>query len=166
MIIPTIIMAIIAISLLALGYNRGTGEHIAGIKSGLTVFISIFPLLLFSLIVAGMIQVLLPGEFISKWVGTESGMRGILIGTLAGSLAPGGPYVSMPIALGLLRSGASIGTTIAFITGWSLWAFIRLPLEIGIMGWKFAFVRLACTFLFPPIAGIIAQIFFSGIKLT
>jgi hypothetical protein len=37
-------------------------------------------------------------------------------------------------------------------------------MEIGILGWKFTLVRLACTFFFPPIAGIIAQIAFSGVK--
>jgi hypothetical protein len=53
---------------------------------------------------------------------------------------------------------------VAYITAWSLWAISRLPMEIGIMGWKFTLVRLACTFFFPPIAGLIAQTFFAGIK--
>lgn len=166
MIIPTLIMATIAVILLVLGYQRGNGEHIIGVKSGIKVLIEIFPLLIFSLIVAGMIQILLPKELLSKWVGTESGMRGILIGAFAGSLTPGGPYVTLPIVSGLLRSGASVGTTVAFLTGWSLWAFSRLPIEMGIVGWKFALVRLASTFIFPPLAGLIAQLFFSGTRLT
>lgn len=119
--------------------------------------IEILPLLVFAFIVAGMVQVLLPKELLAKWIGTESGLRGILIGTAAGACAPGGPYVSLPIAAGLLRSGASIGTMVAFLTGWSLWAVVRLPMEIGIMGWKFTLIRLASVFFFPPIAGLIAQ---------
>jgi hypothetical protein len=55
-----------------------------------------------------------------------------------------------------------MGTAVAFVTGWSLWAVARLPMEVGIMGWKFTAIRLASTFLFPPIAGIIAHLFFSG----
>jgi uncharacterized membrane protein YraQ (UPF0718 family) len=112
-----------------------------------------------------MVQILMPHDLISKWVGAESGMRGILIGTVAGGLSPGGPYVSLPIAVGLLRSGAGVGTMVAFLTGWSLWAIARLPMEVGILGWKFTFIRLASTFIFPPIAGWIANIFFSGSKL-
>ena len=165
MVIPTLIMATIAVILLILGYQRGNGEHITGVKSGVTVLIEIFPLLIFSFIVAGMVQILLPKELLSKWVGAESGMRGIFIGAFAGSLTPGGPYVILPLASGLLRSGASVGTTVAFLTGWSLWALSRLPLEIGIMGWKFALVRIASTFIFPPIAGLLAQTFFSGTRL-
>ena len=33
MLIPTIIMAILALSLLYLGYQRGNGEHLVGLKS-------------------------------------------------------------------------------------------------------------------------------------
>jgi uncharacterized membrane protein YraQ (UPF0718 family) len=97
-------------------------------------------------------------------VGGESGIRGILIGTVAGAITPGGPYVSMPIAAGLLRAGAGMGTMVAFLTAWSIWAVARLPLEVGIMGWKFTGIRIACSFFFPPVAGFLAQIFFSGVK--
>jgi len=57
-----------------------------------------------------------------------------------------------------------VGTLVAFLTAWSLWAVARLPMEIGILGWKFTLIRLACTFFFPPIAGFIAQLAFSGVK--
>jgi hypothetical protein len=55
---------------------------------------------------------------------------------------------------------------VAFMTGWSLWAVSRLPLEIGMMGWQFTAIRLACTFFFPPIAGLIANLFFSRVSLA
>ncbi|MBU0567305.1 permease [bacterium] len=166
MLIPTIIMGALAAILFFIGYSKGEGQHILGMKSALKMTIEILPLLAFAFIVAGMIQVLLPGQLISKWVGAESGVRGILIGTVAGGLSPGGPFVSLPVALGLLRAGASVGTMVAFLTGWSLWAFSRLPMEIGILGWKFTAIRLASTFFFPPIAGLIAQVFFGEAKLN
>jgi uncharacterized membrane protein YraQ (UPF0718 family) len=163
MLIPTIIMGVITVILLIIGYQKG-GMHITGLKSALEMIIQIFPLLILSFVTAGMVQVLLPSELLSQWIGTESGLKGILIGTVAGGLSPGGPYVSLPIAAGLLSAGASIGTMVAFLTSWSLWAVSRLPMEIGILGWKFTLIRLASTFLFPPIAGLIAQTFFSNLK--
>ena len=166
MLIPTIIMGVIAIALLILGYQRGGGEHILGLKSAGTILLQIVPLLIFSFIIAGMIQILVPTEIISKWVGTESGFRGILVGTVVGGFMPGGPFVSLPIAAGLLRTGASIGTMVAFMTGWSILAVTRLPMEIGIMGWQFTLIRVACTFFFPPIAGLLANLFFSRINIT
>ena len=164
MLIPTLIMALLAVILLIIGYSKGEGQHIVGLKSAMKMTVDILPMLIFAFIMAGMIQALLPQELLSKWIGEESGIRGILIGTVAGGITPGGPYVSLPLAAGFLRAGAGIGTMVAFLTAWSLWAVSRLPMEIGVMGWKFTFIRLACTFFFPPIAGFLAQMFFSGYK--
>lgn len=159
---PTIFMGVLALIFVYMGYTKGGGQHINGMKAAFVMTYEIVPLLIFAFIVAGMIQVLLPPQMISKWVGVESGMRGILIGTIAGGFTPGGPFVSLPIAAGLFRSGASMGTMVAFLTGWSLWGINRLPMEVGILGWKLTAVRLASTFFFPPIAGLIAQVLFKN----
>jgi hypothetical protein len=161
MLFPTITMGLIAGILILIAYLRGGGEHIIGLRKAGNMTIQILPLLACAFTVAGMAQVLIPHDILVKWVGAESGMRGIMIGTIAGGFAPGGPYVSLPIAAGLLRAGASVGTMVAFLTGWSLWAVGRLPMEVGIMGWRFTLIRLACTFFFPPMAGILANRFFS-----
>ena len=166
MLIPTIIMGVIAVALLYIAYQRGGGEHVVGLKSAGNLLVQILPLLIFAFIVAGMIRVLIPQELIAKWVGAESGFRGILIGSVLGGIMPGGPYVSMPIIAGLLRTGAGIGTMVALITSWSLIAIARLPMEIGILGWKFSLIRLACVFFFPPIAGLIASKLFSSVEVV
>ena len=160
MLLPTIFMGLVALALILVGYYRGSGEHIIGLRASWRMIIEILPLLIFALLVAGMIQALLPQEQISRWIGGESGWRGLMVGTLAGAIAPGGPYVSLPVAAGLLRSGAAVGTMVAFLTGWSLWAIGRLPLEVGILGWRLTLIRLASTFFFPPIAGWLAQTVF------
>lgn len=166
MFIPTIIMAVLAVVLLYLGYQKGNGQHITGLKTALNLTGTTLPLLIFAFIVAGMVQAMVSAELISKWVGAESGWRGIFIGTVVGGFAPGGPYVSLPIAAGLLKSGAGIGTMVAFMTGWSLWAVGRLPMEVGILGWQLTLIRLASTFFFPPIAGLIANYIAQAAKLN
>lgn len=158
------VMAALAIALVAIGYFRGEGQHLAGLKSGLQMTAQILPLLIFAFIMAGMVQVLLPQELLSRWVGAESGLRGIFLGTIAGALTPGGPYVSLPIVAGLLKAGAGTGTMVAFLTAWSLIAVGRLPMEFGVLGWKFTAVRLACTFFFAPIAGVLARVLFPGVR--
>jgi uncharacterized membrane protein YraQ (UPF0718 family) len=166
MLIPTIIMGVIAVIILFVAYQKGGGEHILGLKSAGNLLIRIIPLLIFAMIVAGTIPLLIPSGALLRWVGAESGWRGILIGTVVGGCLPGGPYVTLPLAAGLLKVGAGIGTMVALVTAWSLLAFMRMPLEIGMMGWKFALIRLACTFFFPPIAGLIANRFFSGANVS
>jgi uncharacterized membrane protein YraQ (UPF0718 family) len=165
MLIPTIIMAVIAIVLLVIAYSRGDGTHILALKSGASILLEVLPLLIFAFIIAGTIQHLLSPELISRWVGAESGLRGVVMGTLAGGFMPGGPVTSLPVAAAIYKSGAGIGTMVAFLTSWSLWAFARLPLEIGIMGFKFTAIRLACTFFMPFIAGLLAHWFFSNVKV-
>jgi hypothetical protein len=49
---------------------------------------------------------------------------------------------------------------VAFLTGWSLWAVARIPMEVGILGWKLTLARVASTLVFPPIAGLIASVLF------
>lgn len=164
MLIPTIIMGVIAVALIFISYQKGV--HIQGLKTSGNMLVQLLPLLIFAMIIAGMIQQLMPHELISRWVGEESGFRGLLIGSVLGGLMPGGPMTSLPIAAGMLRLGASVGTMVAFLTGWSLLAISRVPLEVGLLGWKFALIRLACVFFFPPVAGLIANKLFTGVKVV
>jgi uncharacterized membrane protein YraQ (UPF0718 family) len=165
MLIPILVMAVLAVILLLIAVRQGSGAHLTGLKSAWRMTIEVLPLLLLAFVVAGLIQALLSKDVIARWVGAESGLRGIIIGTVAGGLAPGGPYVSLPIVAGLIKSGAGIGTMVAFLTGWSLWAVSRLPMEVGILGWKFTLIRLASVFVFPPVAGLLAQWIFGGVEL-
>ena len=38
----------------------------------------------------------------------------------------------------------------------------RLPMEVGILGWKFTLIRLGSTFILPVIGGLIAQALFAS----
>ncbi len=158
MLIPTLIMGLLALVLVIVGYTvHGAPVCGKGLRSAGIMTVEVLPMLLFAFVVAGMITELLPREQLARWVGEQSGIRGILIGTVAGGLSPGGPYVSLPLAVALLKSGAGVGTMVAYLTGWSLWAIARLPMEVGILGWKITLIRLASTFFFPPLAGLLAQ---------
>ena len=155
---PTIIMGVIALILLAIGYQRGQGQHLVGLRVALTTTLQVMPLLIFAFIVAGMAQALVPKELLSRWIGAESGARGILVGSLVGGLTPGGPYVSLPIAAGLFGSGASVGTVVAYMTGWSIWSVSNLPMYVGFLGWRVTLIRVISTLLFPPLAGALANL--------
>lgn len=60
MFIPTLIMGALAAIFLFVGYHKGQGQHIAGIRLALNMVLEILPLLIFAFILAGMIQVLVP----------------------------------------------------------------------------------------------------------
>jgi uncharacterized membrane protein YraQ (UPF0718 family) len=157
MLASTIVLGIVAAVLVAIGYARGGGLPAQGLRIAWHLTWEIAPMIVFAMVIAGMVQVLVPRELISRLVGGQSGFRGIMIGTAAGALSPGGPYINIPLVGALLNAGASMGTTVAFLTAWSLISLSRLPMEVGILGWRFAGVRRAVSFFFPPIAGVLAQ---------
>lgn len=166
LIVPTSVMLALAFVLVVIGYMRGEGQHIQGVKNGVAMIGPILPLIVLAFIVSGMIQALVPRDFIVHWIGEGSGFRGIMVGAVAGAATPGGPFISFPIAAGLLRAGGCIGPIVAYLTGWLLLAVTRLPLEVGILGWKLTFARVACSFFVPPIAGLIAQSLFGCSEWT
>jgi len=156
----TLVMFGLLVIAIVIAYFKGDNAHVEGLKIGGKMIVRMAPLLIIAFLMAGFIETLIPREFIGKWMGADSGWKGLFVATLAGGLTPGGPYVCFPIIAGLWKGGAAIGPLVAFLTGWSLLAVGRLPYEIGIIGTKFALVRIASTIIFPPIAGWIAQTVF------
>ena len=152
-----ITMTVFTLMLLITGYFIDSSLPLKGIKSGSGYFIKILPIFVLAFFVAGMIQVLVPNEFVIKWMGDETGFRGIFIGSVAGAVTPGGPFVSFPIAASIYKSGAGIGPMVAYITAWCLLSVTRIPYEMAFVGVKFTVIRVASCLLFPWIAGIIAQ---------
>ena len=110
------------------------------------------------MLAAGVVEVLIPREWIRESLGDQSGLRGILLGAAAGAITPAGPFVSMPIAAVMLRSGAALGPVVAFLTGWSLLAIHRLVAwEAPILGLRFALFRWALSLALPILAGLAAR---------
>lgn len=154
---PALILSGIALILLIVALIRGENLAIAGIKlAGATVWSNLI-LLIASFLIAGLMQVLLPGALIAKWMGDSAGIKAILIGCVAGGIVPGSPYVVFPIVAGFYKAGAGLGAIIGFVTAWSLWSISRLPIEMALINPKTALLRYAITFIVPPLSGLAAH---------
>jgi uncharacterized membrane protein YraQ (UPF0718 family) len=156
----TITMAVLLAALVVVALIKGAGSLPKGLQAGGKQLLTTLPLLILAFLIAGMIEVLVPREFILRWLGPQAGIKGVLIGSLAGGLMPGGPYISFPVVASLYQAGASLGTVVAFISAWLLWSATRFPLELGILGWRLAVARYVTTFIVPPLAGLAAQTVF------
>ena len=153
----TLILAAVAAMLLAIAFWRGRDLPLAGLlASGRTLWRNLLILLL-GFVIAGLVQVLVPKELISRWLGAQAGVKGVLIGCVVGGLVPGAPYAVFPLVAGLYQAGAGLGAIVGFVAAWSLWSVSRLPLEIALIGPKPALVRYAITFVVPPLAGLLAN---------
>ena len=109
-------------------------------------------------IAAGMMIKALPRELLSRFLGEESGLNGLLNATLAGGLTPGGPFIQFPIMAALLKNGAGIAPIAAYLSAWSLLGVNRfLVYELPLLGWRLSVTRLAASIVFPIIIGIMAR---------
>jgi uncharacterized membrane protein YraQ (UPF0718 family) len=115
-------------------------------------------LLLLGFVLAGLVQVLIPRDLITRWLGDEAGAKGILIGCVVGGLFPGSPYAAFPLVASLYQAGASLGAIVGFVSAWALWSVSRLPLEIALIGARPALIRYAVTLIVPPLAGMLAEV--------
>ncbi len=149
-----LLLAALAAAALALGGSETLWQGLGG---GSRLLLRYGLLIALSFLAAGIAEALVPRQWVESALGAESGARGLALATVAGALTPAGPFISMPIAAGLLRTGAGVGPVAAFVTGWALLALHRLlAWEVPILGWRFALLRwLACLAL-PLLAGVLA----------
>jgi len=153
----TLILVLISALLLAIAFLKGRDLPLAGLMvAGRTLWRNL-PILLLGFVIAGLVQLLVPKELISRWLGAQSGPKGILVACVAGGLVPGSPYAIFPLVATFYQAGAGLGAVVGFISAWSLWSVSRLPLEMALIDPKAALVRYGVTFVVPPIAGLIAS---------
>ena len=153
----TLLLATVAAILLAIAFWRGRDLPLAGLlAAGRTLWRNL-PILLLGFVIAGLVQVLVPKELVSRWLGAQAGIKGILIACAAGGLVPGSPYAVFPIVAALYQAGAGLGVVVGFISAWALWSVSRLPVEMALIDPKAALVRYGITFVVPPIAGLLAN---------
>ena len=152
------VMLFLAGALVVMAYMKNPHLPVQGLKAGGKLFWDILPSLVLAFIAAGMITMVLPRELMTRWLGEESGLRGLVIATLAGSVTPGGPFVQFPIVAALLKSGAGIAPLMAYLTAWSLLGLNRiLVYEIPMLGWKLALCRVTASLIFPIVIGLITR---------
>ncbi len=158
--ISTLIFTILTVLCMLIAWRRADGTLGAGLQATWHMFRASWLLITVAWLFAGYVEVLLPRDFVAQWLGREAGWKAILLACAAGAVTPGGPYVAMPIVAALYRAGVGEGALVAYLTAWSLYAFGRLPFEIGFMGLHLSMIRLASVCIFPPLAGVIAKFLF------
>ena len=155
------LLVVVALLLAWMTWSQGGLDAVLnGLGRGASTLWSVTLLLAAAFLMAGLTQALVSTEFIDRWLGAQSGWRGILLAGLAGALIPGGPYVYYPIAGALLQAGAGLGVLMAFVIAKNLWSVTRLPMELALLGPRLTIIRYLLTFLVPPILGFLAEALF------
>lgn len=140
-------------------------KGVAGVRAGFAgawhltkMVMQIIP---FALLGAALFAQLIPQQWIVSLIGRDSGFAGIVIASVAGGFVPSGPFVSFPIALTLVQTGAGPAQIVAFLTGWSVYAFYRVIVwEVPTMGTQFTLHRMGASLVLPILAGVLAAAMF------
>jgi uncharacterized membrane protein YraQ (UPF0718 family) len=160
--LSTLVLVVAAIVLAVVAYLRDPGLPLIGARNGLSMVVFILPRLIPAMLIAGLLQVVVPQEVVSRYFGRQGGMRAIVVASLAGIITPGGPMVSVPFMVALAHSGAALPSLVAYMTSWSLFGMQRIiSWEVPLMGWHFVGVRLLASLAFPILAGWLVAVFYS-----
>lgn len=162
MIESTLIMITLALGMWLYAWRQGDGSAARGASAGLSTLKRTLPLLVIAFLIVGYVKVLAPQDLVRSWIGPESGLRGMLIGTGAGMLLPGGPYVVFPLIAALYQAGAGLGPTLAMISSWSALALLTISFELPFLGWRFTVIRLGLNVLVPLLVGLVGTLLFGG----
>jgi uncharacterized protein len=156
----TLILAAVAVVLAILAYLKDPGLPMLGVKNGVSMLAFVLPRMVVAIILAGLMQVLVPQDFVSRHFGQGGGVRALLLATLAGVVTPGGPMVTVPFMVVLANSGAALSSLVAYMTAWSLFGLQRIiAWEAPLMGWRFVVARVVPSLAFPVLAGWLVSIF-------
>ena len=159
--LSTLALVGLALVLAAIAYLKDPGLPWLGARNGLSFLGFILPRLIPALIVAGLLQVLVPQEVMSRHFGRQAGFRALLIAAVAGMITPGGPMISVPFMVAAAHSGAGLPALVTYMTSWSLFGLQRIiAWEAPLLGWKFVLTRVASSIAFPMLAGWLVATFY------
>lgn len=114
---------------------KATLITVSSIKEMILVIPPIFILL-------GLLDVWIKKETMIKYMGENSGRKGILLSIFIGSAAAGPLYGAFPVAVIFMKKGVKFSNIIIFLGAWSTTKIPMFLFEMAALGRKFALSRL------------------------
>ena len=141
-----IIYGILIIGLVA-SYFKSKEKTKKAFKIAKKSFMKTAPSLLAVLGIVGLTLGVLTPETISRLIGADAGFMATIIAAVIGAITLIPSLIAFPLAGSLLRAGASVTTISVFITTLVMVGIVTMPMEIKILGKKFALLRNGLGFI-------------------
>ena len=132
--------------------NRILKADYSDFISTLLIFPAIFVLL-------GLIDAWIDKKTMTKLVGENSGVKGVVLSYLLGVIGVGPLYVAFPVAIILIKKGISIKNVYVFLGSWSTTKIPQLLIEASSMGVKYTLIRLIFNITGIVIIALIMNVF-------
>lgn len=155
----TKVFYIIAILSLIISFFKSKEKTKMVLKKAWKSFENIMPQFLSIILIIGVMLAVLTPEQISRFLGQDSGIIGVIMAAFIGAvtLIPG--FVAFPLASALLHNGAGITQIAAFVSTLMMVGIITIPVEIEYFGKKVTIIRNLSAFIFSFIvAGVMGVI--------
>ncbi len=125
------------------------------LKKAWKSFENILPQFLVIILLIGIMLSVVSAETITKLIGEDSGVLGVLGAAVIGSvtLIPG--FVAFPLASALLENGAGIMQIAAFVSTLMMVGILTIPLERKTFGGKVTIVRNISAFVFSLVVAVV-----------
>jgi uncharacterized membrane protein YraQ (UPF0718 family) len=151
----TKILYIVVIVCLIISFNKDKGKTKKALRKALKSFENILPQFLTIILIIGMMLSVIDHETISHFLGSSSGLLGVLIALGVGSitLIPG--FVAFPLAAALLNNGAGVAQIAAFVSSLMMVGVVTMPMEIKMFGTKITLIRNISAMLFSLVVAYV-----------
>ena len=116
------------------------------------------PYILFGLIFAGILHELVPDTIVSKHLG-KSSILSVIKATIFGIPLPVCSCGVVPLATSIKKSGASNGSTLAFLISTPITGVDSILATYGMFGWVFTIYRVVTSMIISIIAGVLANFY-------
>ena len=140
---------------LLVSWLKGREKSVKALKVAGKSFLKLIPMVLIIVVLVGLLLGFVPPEGIEKFFGAQSGIIGVLIIGSIGAILHIPALIAFPLAGSLVESGASVTSAAAFITTLTMIGTVYLPVEIKILGKKFALLRNGLSFLVAMVISLL-----------
>lgn len=150
----SILLYIAALAALTVSLVKDGAKTRMAVKKALRALEAILPQFLIVLMLVGGTLAVLDTETISRFLGSSSGVWGVLGASIVGAitLIPG--FVAFPAAAALLSGGAGPTQVAAFVSSLMMVGVVTLPMEMKYFGKRVAISRNILAFVFSLIAAV------------
>ncbi|SDC32655.1 hypothetical protein SAMN05421734_106154 [Pelagirhabdus alkalitolerans] len=129
-------------------------------KKAWNMFSKLLPELMAILLFVGLSLSILTPEFISSFIGDQSGALGVVVSTVIGSVALLPSFVVFPLGETLVQNGAGLPQVSALMAALVAVGFASLPMEIKLFGRRFAYMRNGSAVLMSVLFAMIVWVIF------
>jgi uncharacterized membrane protein YraQ (UPF0718 family) len=156
-VLTTLILYGAAILLLLISYIKDKDKTKQALKKAWKSFENVLPQFLGIIFIIGFTLAVLNPKVISAIIGAESGIFGVFVSAVVGSITLMPTFVAFPTADMLLKNGAGYAQVGALVSTLTLVGIVTFSLEAKYIGKKAAFYRNFLAFLFSFLVAYVIE---------